>query len=154
MTLQSGELQRIAASLFELARQADRDNVIFVPSVELADIARAIYATRTQRDKLLPAKLFGDPAWDILLDLYIQESDGKRVSVMSACIASRGAQTTALRYLGEFERLGLVIRERDTTDKRRIYLRLSSKGKGDVESALQFAEQRLRELFSGLRKER
>ena len=39
-------------------------------------------------------ELFGEPAWDILLDLYIANVENKPVSVSSACIGSAAPPTT------------------------------------------------------------
>jgi hypothetical protein len=51
---------------------------------------------RRLRERLLPAGLFADPAWDMLLDLYAAEIEEQPVSVTSACIAAAAPATTAL----------------------------------------------------------
>jgi hypothetical protein len=40
------------------------------------------------RARYFKRELFKDPAWDILLDLYVARADGRGISVSSACIAS------------------------------------------------------------------
>ena len=53
------------------------DPAAFWPQPDAATIARhataarEIYAARRRRHKYLPADLFGEPTWDILLDLYV-----------------------------------------------------------------------------------
>lgn len=75
------------------------------------------------------ADLFGEPAWDILLDAAIMESRGKQVSVTSACLASDVPSTTALRYVTALEERGFLTRESDQFDNRKKYVRLTAKGR-------------------------
>ncbi|MEM8725359.1 MAG: MarR family transcriptional regulator [Pseudomonadota bacterium] len=91
--------------------------------------ARIAYNTRRQRGAIFGnAELFGEPAWDILLDLYIAFVDGKSVSVSSACIGSAAPPTTGLRWLGVLAENELVIREPDPDDQRRVMVRLTERG--------------------------
>jgi hypothetical protein len=71
-------------------------------------------------------ELFGEPAWDILLDLFISAKQGKRVSVSSACIGAAVPTTTALRWLAVLESRGHIVREDDPADARRAFLHLSA----------------------------
>lgn len=88
-----------------------------------------IYRQRREREKLLGADLFADPAWDLLLDLAVSEAKGRAVSITSACIASGVPPTTALRWIALLEERGLVVRREDTMDRRRAFLELSDKGR-------------------------
>ncbi|MGB7418120.1 MAG: MarR family transcriptional regulator [Erythrobacter sp.] len=89
-------------------------------------IARRIYAMRRERNAIFhQQELFGEPAWDILLDLYIAESEGRSVSVSSACIGSAAPPTTGLRWLGVLAAHGLTERTPDPEDQRRILVRLT-----------------------------
>ena len=94
----------------------------------LEHVARHMYHQRRRRREFFGAKLFGEPAWDLLLDLYIAAREDKRVSVTSACIAADVPSTTALRWIGVLEKEGLVIRENDVADARRIFIRLTDDG--------------------------
>lgn len=88
--------------------------------------ARAIYRNRRLRDDVFGADgTFGEPAWDLLLDLYVATHDRKQVSVTAACAASAVPVTTALRWLGQLERQGLVVRLADPTDRRRMLVSLT-----------------------------
>jgi hypothetical protein len=94
-----------------------------------AAMARASYAMRRKRAAIFGnAELFGEPAWDILLDLYIAHADGKQVSVSSACIGSASPPTTGLRWLGVLAEQGFVRRENDPMDLRRVLVRLTEQG--------------------------
>lgn len=92
-------------------------------------LARKTYALRRKRAAIFGnIDLFGEPAWDILLDLYIALGEGKSVSVSSACIGSAAPPTTGLRWLGVLADEGLVVRENDTADHRRVLVRLTPAG--------------------------
>ncbi len=92
-------------------------------------LARKAYALRRKRATIFGNPLlFGEPAWDILLDLYIAHAEGKPVSVSSACIGSAAPATTGLRWLGVLADEGLVERENDADDNRRVLVRLTSAG--------------------------
>ncbi|MEL6529173.1 MAG: winged helix DNA-binding protein [Pseudomonadota bacterium] len=93
------------------------------------ELARQLYANRRQRDSIFgQPDLFGEPAWDILLDLYIAFAEDKSVSVSSACIGSAAPPTTGLRWLGVLADQGLVVREADPEDQRRVLVRLTEHG--------------------------
>jgi hypothetical protein len=91
-----------------------------------AEQLRSIIRARLARQRYFPAELFGDPAWDMLLDLTLARLEGKKVSVSSLCIAAGVPTTTALRRIAELESSGLVTRERDTRDGRRVYVNLTA----------------------------
>lgn len=92
---------------------------------EILVLAKAAYDDRRSRIAYFRSDLFGEPGWDILLDLFIQERVSRRISVTAACIGSGAATTTALRYLNLLIEDGLVNREGDPTDSRRSWLQLS-----------------------------
>lgn len=97
-------------------------------------LARKTYALRRKRAAIFGnPDLFGEPAWDILLDLYIAHAEGKPVSVSSACIGSAAPATTGLRWLGVLADEGLILRENDADDNRRVLVRLSSAGLAAME---------------------
>ncbi|WP_298188977.1 MarR family winged helix-turn-helix transcriptional regulator [Novosphingobium sp.] len=91
------------------------------------ELARRAYSDRRRRSKYFDASLFGEPAWDLLLDLFIAEKEGRRVSVTSACIGAAVPSTTALRWILVLENEDLVWRENDPKDARRAFLHLTAK---------------------------
>lgn len=91
----------------------------------LADAASDHVKARRQRERIFPAELFADPAWDILLDLFANTVRGNAVSISDACIASAVPSTTALRWIGRLHELGLLERLQDPRDTRRVLLRLT-----------------------------
>ena len=96
---------------------------------DLGETARRIYQARRRRGRVFGDEtLFGEPAWDILLDLFSAAIHNKRVAVTSACIGAAVPSTTALRWIKVLEDKGLIVREDDTADARRTFVRLSPEG--------------------------
>lgn len=86
---------------------------------ELAEFVARLRAVRMRRNEIVGAPLFRDPAWDMLLELFVAYQNGRPVSVTSLCYASGVPPTTALRHLSRMEEHGLITRDGDATDNRR-----------------------------------
>lgn len=132
------KLRDIAQSLdimvSELHLLADRDfegGGLHLPPVATNTVERAMqaYRDRRRREQVFgDASLFGEPAWDIMLDLFVAAAQEKRIAVTSACIGSAVPATTALRWIKILEDRGLIEREVDEGDARRTFVRLSPRG--------------------------
>ncbi len=139
------ELMAIAARLREAAtgphtedddKDAPRSRTAPLARTHLT-LARKVYALRRKRAAIFGnPDLFGEPAWDILLDLYIAQGEGKSVSVSSACIGSASPATTGLRWLGVLADESLILREADAADHRRVMVRLTAAGVAAMERFL------------------
>jgi Winged helix DNA-binding domain len=101
-------------------------------------LVRRIIRQRQLRARFFDGDLFGDPAWDMLLDLTAARAEHNRVSVTSLCIASGVPPTTALRWIGQLVEAGLFQRVEDETDRRRAFITLSDKAADGI--ARYFAE--------------
>ena len=89
---------------------------------ELVDGLRLI---NRERDRLLDHGMFGDPAWDIVLELTRAKLRGEAIPVSSACTASNAPLTTSLRWIRNMHKSGLLRRWNDPRDKRRDLIELS-----------------------------
>lgn len=89
---------------------------------------REIIRLRRKRDQFFADGLFADPAWDILLKLYLSEISQQRVTITSLSAAASVPPTTALRWIASLERKGLIGRRQDPTDGRRIFVSLTPDG--------------------------
>lgn len=89
---------------------------------------RAVLRARRLREHIVAPDLFADPAWDILLDLMAARLERTRVSVSSLCIAAAVPPTTALRWIRQLTDRGLLQRQADPRDGRRIFIALSDEG--------------------------
>ncbi len=92
-------------------------------------LIQLILKLRAKRRKLFDSRLFGEPAWDILLELYYSDLRRRAETVSGLCIASGAPSTTALRWLQALENEGLLRREADPTDRRRFFVRLTAKAR-------------------------
>lgn len=113
----------------EATDQVIRDVVL--QSARLIDrptAARLMYTARRDRDSFFDNDLFGEPAWDILLDLYIAHSEDRPISVSSAGIAACAPPTTGLRWVAALVERGLVERRQDEKDRRVTYVMLTDQG--------------------------
>jgi len=87
--------------------------------------AKQILTVRRSREKMFGTDLFSDPVWYILLELFVARLEEENVSVGNACLAASVPTTSALRWCQELQERGLVYRERDPQDQRRIFLRMT-----------------------------
>jgi len=96
---------------------------------ETLRVAQALYALRRRRDSATQVKgPFGEPAWDIMLDLLIAHKQGSELQVSSVCLEAGVPSTTILRWIARLEREGLIYRQTDSSDLRRRYVRLTDDG--------------------------
>jgi DNA-binding MarR family transcriptional regulator len=131
----AGRLMMLGTQMLKLAgevsRQEPAEAVFGEAPIDLsliALLAEEAYRDRRRRARHLPVRLFGEPAWDILLDLYAAAARGEDVSVSNACLAANVPASTALRWVQHLEADGLVERLPDETDARRHYVRLTEAG--------------------------
>jgi DNA-binding MarR family transcriptional regulator len=89
------------------------------------EIAASLLRFRRLRDTQFTQGLFAEPAWDMLLDLVVAEEAGRRMAVSGLGVAAAVPSTTALRYIQALEREGLIEREPDPKDGRRVWVRLT-----------------------------
>lgn len=104
------------------------------PALPDPQVVRKVIAGRQARSQFFDPALFGDPAWDMLLDLTAAHGEGARVSVTSLCIAAGVPATTALRWLTQMVESGIFVRVPDPADRRRAFIGLSDKALGAMAS--------------------
>jgi hypothetical protein len=146
------ELDDAGARLMAVADEDTDDPAAVGRNHDLwAELAREMYRNRRLRAKIFGSEaLFGEPAWDILLDLFVAAKDGRRVSVMSACIGSAVPSTTALRWIAALEREELIIREDDPEDARRTYVMLTERGYAAMVEYFQIASKSIKGAAMGM----
>jgi CheY-like chemotaxis protein len=88
----------------------------------LAACIRDLLKKEAKRRAIGSGDVFGDPAWEMLLDLMLANIQDRRVSVSSACIASGAPMSTALRLVGRLVDEGVLHKIPDATDRRRHFL--------------------------------
>jgi hypothetical protein len=74
--------------------------------------ADRLYAERRRRDAHFPPALFGEPAWDLLLAMFIAREKGHAMILCRAYKAAGVSDTTGRRLLDRMEEEGLISRRR------------------------------------------
>ena len=101
-------------------------------SLRLESVREAI-EERRERERLFGENLFSDPAWDILLELFLGELAQQRIATSRLGQDAGVPPTTALRWTEKLEGSGLVIRRADPLDARRVFVALSPRGREMME---------------------
>jgi len=120
--------QRIAGIEARLTQPPDPTGHLDYSDEALAVAAARVYGARRRRARHFDSAIFADPAWDMLLDLFIARARGKHLRTTSLCIASAVPPSTALRWIAELARQGLVERRPAIDDHRVRLIALSDKG--------------------------
>lgn len=128
-------LAEAQASLLPSSASEPQSSLALVDSV-LAEAAANELDRRARRSQYLPADLFGEGGWEILLQLFVSEQNGRRMSLTRAFTASQVAPTTELRYIAFLVANGLVQRSRDPADARNTVLSLTAKGRTRTRATL------------------
>jgi DNA-binding MarR family transcriptional regulator len=98
-----------------------------LPRAKLLARAQALYAERNRRTHFFNRSIFGEPAWEMLLSLYIM--DGHRLTAGKLASMIDAPQTTALRWVQYLEKEGLVARGADPDDRRFTCIELLDHGR-------------------------
>jgi len=127
----SEEVSRIAGSLTQVSiglraslQQVHPHSNSNEPNVLLKWVNSLIHARRA-RASYIASELFGEPAWDILLELLRAELAYERMSISSACTAAGVSPSTGLRWLKALEHHGLIVWQGDQPDANVSFVGLS-----------------------------
>jgi len=96
--------------------------------LKLEQRARRLLENRRKRVAIFGAQMFAEPAWDMLLLLYLS-GRGRRQTQSSLCELSGASRSTAMRWIEFLAGRGLVRREDHPTDKRQNFVSLTEKGR-------------------------
>jgi len=106
-------------------------------TVASSALAAEIYRSRRDRRHFFPEDLFADPAWDMLLALYCSEERQELLTTTGLCLCADAPQTTALRWLTELERLGLIMRAPHPDDGRYSIPKFTEFGRAKIRAYLE-----------------
>ena len=104
----SNDTSRIAAGLRSL--EGDRgvpSSAAPIPASLSAAAVEAVIEARAKRSAHLPFELFGDPAWDMLLELMHAEITHRRITLPILCKAAGVQPGTGRRWVEALARKGL-----------------------------------------------
>jgi DNA-binding MarR family transcriptional regulator len=80
--------------------------------------AKRIKTSRIRRQTFFHSSLFGEPAWDILLALYIAQAESRRLKVSDIYNESGVPPTTTLRWLDRLYELQMARKRKHRIDQR------------------------------------
>ena len=94
--------------------------------------AQEIIRNRRRRYDIFDKVMFGEPAWDMLLLLYAHD-EGTRQTLSRLAELSGTTKTTALRWIDYLEKEHLVTRHAHPTDRRAVFVQITTKGRQAIE---------------------
>jgi DNA-binding MarR family transcriptional regulator len=98
-----------------------------IDEAALSRLVKKILRLRRRRENAFGNDLFGEPAWDMLLEMYAAEQAQHKLSVSGTCYASAVPPSTALRWIVRLEKEGWVRRIKDPADGRRSWVVLTDR---------------------------
>lgn len=103
---------------------------------ELISRARGVFLARRLRAQHFNRIIFAEPAWDILLLLYLADSSGGRQTIGQLAALVETPLTTVLRWVACLEKEHLVERMDHPTDRRIVFIRLTDEGRKALDAFL------------------
>lgn len=97
-------------------------------AVEAAEIVSQVIRARRARGELFSPGLFSDPAWDMLLALFVASVRGQIVTTTELAEATTTPITSAVRWIGVLERDGLLQRNSEPASLGQDIVELGSRG--------------------------
>lgn len=98
---------------------------------------KKIYDLLRSRDQVFKTpNLFSDPAWDILLDLYLNQALNKQVAKTNDVVGRSSAHAVAMRWLLVLKKEGLITWADDPVDGRRQLVTLTDEGMQKINDVL------------------
>lgn len=107
-----------------------------LPAADLRSLALGRISARQLRYRFLPRPMFGEPAWDMLLSLYVTSPSDARQTVSNLSSYSEAPPTTALRWIDFLEGQEYVTRRPSNCDLRVVFVELTAKGRDAIEAYL------------------
>lgn len=124
-----GELAaRIAELELDTRKANNRVPTLGFTDEKLATVATSMFRARIHRANQFNPALFGEPAWDMLLDLFVQKVAGSRVSSTSLCLGANVPYSTGQRYIDRLVEEGLVYRFTPPDDLRLVLIDYTQEG--------------------------
>ena len=95
-------------------------------------LATALREAYRLRATIFPGAPFGNPDWDVMLDLFIQEMNGFRTSLDHLALTGDLPAAVVFESVNVLAGIGLLERTQDRFDERVIWLSLTVAGRSGV----------------------
>ncbi|WP_271299809.1 hypothetical protein [Sphingomonas sp. CV7422] len=96
--------------------------------LDARELAKQLLAQRLARFDHFPAELFHEPAWDMLLALFVAHEERRTMNVKTLVGSASAPVTTSQRWIDHLHKLKLIDRVIDPVDRRRMEISLSDSG--------------------------
>ena len=106
------------------------------PEDRLRAIAHGVLELRRARTEFLNPAMLGEPAYDMLLCLYVSEGSADPLTPARLADLSGVPQSSALRWIEYLVSKELVARDRHPNDRRASVVGLTAKGREALEALL------------------
>ena len=103
----------------------DAERAAAMHQADLTEYACRILAGRKQRDLFFAPALFTNPAWDLLLHLYVATAEDGGISVPDCCASLSTPKGVVLRWLDYFQQEEMVVERTDPECTDQGLIRLS-----------------------------
>jgi len=133
----SGVASEYDERLAEIVQPVEKSEGETLSPAALIGRANALLAERRLRRQHLPAELFHEPAWDMLLALFVARDDDQPMNIKALVAMADAPVTTSQRWIEHLYKLRLIDRVIDPADRRRVEISLSAVGSDAVTSYLQ-----------------
>lgn len=97
-------------------------------SPALLSRARHARQLRATMGAFLPRDLLVDPAWDMMIDLFVAAGTNERLCVKDLRLMSGESAAGAMRRIDRLQESGLIARHPDPNDHRRVHVTLTEQG--------------------------
>jgi DNA-binding MarR family transcriptional regulator len=82
-------------------------------------VADRLYSERRRRERHFPQGLFKEPAWDLMLALFIAREEGRELDLIQACEVAGVTPGAGRSLLAKMESEGLVARAKSNRNRKR-----------------------------------
>jgi hypothetical protein len=74
-----------------------------------AGLAASMLEFRRERAEILPAELFSEPAWDLLLELFLADAEGRHITARGVAMRSNISPGVMSRWLRHLTKIGYIV---------------------------------------------
>lgn len=113
------------------------DRRVTVDPAALLGRARHARQLRTTMGAFLPRDLLVDPAWDMMLDLFIAAGTNEHLYVKDVILMSGESAGSAMRRIDRLQEAGMLVRHPAPDDHRRVRIDLTLDGRAAMAAMLE-----------------
>lgn len=118
----------LAANAFSVSRPSGAHPVARAGVSGRSERIRAMLREHKVRARIFRGSALVDTGWNMLLDLMLAHLEGRQIYLSSLCVASGQPITNGKRRVAQLIADGLVQRENDRADRRRVLVSLTHSG--------------------------